>query len=155
MRIKAITDAKDKQQITRMILADLPAWFGIEAAINDYVEGVKSCPFFVAFNQDEPVGFYALKEENERVLDLYVLGVKRKWHHQGVGSLLQKTAEAYALEHGYDYLMVLTLAEKANDQHYLLTRQFYLKQGFIDFYQNDAIFGKDNPCQVMMKPIKK
>ena len=104
-------------------------------------------------NDDKVIGFYSVREENIDVLDMYVLGVLKEYHNKGVGSLLQEFVDKYALSKGYKYLMVLTLAKKANNKEYLLTRNFYLKMNFSDFYQNDDIFDKNNPCQIMIKQL--
>lgn len=142
-----------KQTITKTILDDLSAWFGIEEASKAYVDEVYHLPFFAAKLDDQYVGFYALREENPQVLDMYVLGVLKAYHHKGVGKKLQARVDAYAKEKNYTYLMVLTLAKKAQNPAYLKTRKFYLSVGFIDFYQNDAIFSKEDPCQIMIKAL--
>jgi len=151
--IKEIKDPQEKEVITEEVLRDLPEWFGIEEAIVEYVHGVKNKTFFAAFDKNNPVGFYCIRQENDSVLDLYVLGIKRSHHRKGMGKSLQAHVEAYAKEKGYEYLMVLTLAKKAYDEAYLKTRKFYLDMGFIDFYENDEIFSKDDPCQIMMKKL--
>jgi GNAT superfamily N-acetyltransferase len=148
-----IKDSQEKQVVTEEVLRDLPEWFGIEEAINKYIHGVKDKVFFAAFDKDNPIGFYCIRKENDQVLDMYVLGIKRSHHRLGIGKALQSHVEDYAKSKGYHYLMVLTLAKKAYDEAYLKTRKFYLDMGFIDFYQNDEIFDKDNPCQIMMKKL--
>jgi len=153
MIIKEIFDRTDKEDIARFVLRDLPEWFGIEESTAEYINDVHKYSFIVALIDNEPVGFYSLREENHDVLDMYVLGVLKKYHNQGVGSNLQEYAEKYAEERGYKYLMVLTLAEKVKNPEYLLTRKFYQKMGFIDLYQNDKIFDEYNPCQLMIKRV--
>lgn len=153
MEIVQINDEIQKQNIARLVLKDLPEWFGIEESTEEYIRNVVNYPFLVAFDNDLPIGFYSLREENENILDMYVLGVLKKYHNQGIGSQLQKAAEDFARSNHYQYLMVLTLAKKVQNKEYLLTREFYLKQGFIDFYQNDAIFDQHNPCQIMLKQL--
>jgi len=151
--IKEIKGAKEKQIIAKDVLRDLPEWFGIEESTKEYIQGVKDKVFFAAYDNEEHVGFFCLRKENDDVLDLYVLGIKKKYHRKGIGKALQMRVEEYAKDKDYQYLMVLTLAEKARDDGYLRTRQFYLDMGFIDFYQKDDLFDKDNPCQIMMKKL--
>lgn len=153
MKIKEIKDNKLKKEIANYILRDLPEWFGIEESTKMYINTVVDYPFIAAYMNFEVVGFYSLRPENNEVLDLYVLGVLKRFHRQGVGSNLEKYAERYAIEHNYKYLMVITLADKANNYEYRLTRIFYLKNGFIDFYQNDNIFDKNNPAQILIKSL--
>ncbi|AIO19531.1 Acetyltransferase (GNAT) family protein [Candidatus Izimaplasma bacterium HR1] len=153
MNIKVIENNDEKQKIASKILLNLPEWFGIEESTKEYVSNVIKYPFIAAYNNDEAIGFYSLREENKDVLEMYVLGILKKYHNQGIGTLLQEYVNKYARNKNYKYLMVLTLAEKVQNKEYLQTRNFYLKMNFIDFYQNDDIFDKFNPCQIMMKMI--
>lgn len=153
MEIIVIKDKSLKQAIAKKILSDLPKWFGIDSATREYVDNVAHYPFIAAKIKGQYVGFYALREENPEVLDMYVLGVLKAYHNQGIGQKLQAYADDYAKTHGYIFLMVLTLAKKANHAPYLKTRAFYLRMGFLDFYQNDKLYSKDNPCQIMIKPL--
>ena len=153
MIIREIHKPQVKQTIAAKILLDLPEWFGIEESTKEYIENVAKYPFVAAFDESEPIGFYSLREENKDVLDMYVLGVLKKYHKKGVGTLLQKYVDEYAKNHQYKYMMVLTLAEKVQNKEYLLTRNFYLKMNFTDFFQNDSIFDEFNPCQIMIKQL--
>ncbi len=99
------------------------------------------------------MGFYSIREENKDTLDMYVLGVKKKYHNQGVGTALQTYIYAYAKSKGYKYLLVLILSRSHNDKGYALTREFYHKFSFIDIYESDKIRGKSNPTQIMIKDI--
>ena len=153
LEIRFVEDNEEKRRITKAVLNDLPEWFGIEEATRDYIDKVALYPFVAAYIEDKAVGFYSIREENTNVLDMYVLGILKKYHHQGLGTKLQTYVNEYAKNKNYKYLMVLTLAEKANDKAYLQTRKFYLAQGFMDFYQNDEIFDKFNPCQIMLKRL--
>ena len=151
--IRFITDASVKQSIATTVLRDLPEWFGIEESTQEYIDTVVNYPFIAAYDGDSPIGFYSIRHENDNVLDMYVLGIVKEYHHQGIGTLLQHAVDEYARNNGYSYLMVLTLAEKVQNKEYLQTRSFYLSQGFIDFYQNDDIFDPHNPCQIMIKKL--
>ena len=153
LKIEFVEDNEDKKRIAVAILKDLPEWFGIEEATKEYIDTVTNYPFIAAYIDNKAVGFYSVKEENPHVLDMYVLGVMRNYHNQGLGTKLQAYVNDYAKSKNYKYLMVLTLAEKAQNKEYLKTRKFYLKQGFIDFYQNDNIFDHSNPCQIMLKQV--
>lgn len=152
-KIIQITNEKQKSDIAASILNSLPEWFGLPESTKEYIENVKKYPFFAAYIDKVEVGFYSVRHENKDVLDMYVLGVSKKHHRKGIGNLLQTRIETYAKENGYKHLMVLTLAEKVQNKEYLQTHAFYIKQGFINFYQNDDIFDKNNPCQIMIKTI--
>ncbi len=155
MEIKEIKDNTLKQEITRKVLRDLPEWFGIEESTKEYIDKVVNYPFIAAYIKGEVAGFYSLREENKDTLDMYVLGVLKKYHNKGVGTKLQEYVNDYAKVKKYKYMMVITLAEKSNNYEYSLTRKFYLKMGFVDFYQNDDIFDSNNPAQILIKEVKK
>ncbi len=154
LEIKEIQNNDFKSKIAKKVLYDLEEWFGLPESTKEYINNVQKYPFFAALVDDEFVGFYSVRPENEHVLDMYVLGVLKKYHRKKIGSALQQYANNYAKENNYKHLMVLTLAEKAKDANYLKTRNFYLKEGFIDFYQNDDIFDSFNPCQIMIKILE-
>ncbi len=153
VKIVQIEAAKTKSEICREVLQDLPEWFGIEDANKSYMDGVKNKPMFAAYHQHELLGFYSIEEENQYTLNMYVLGVKKRYHKAGIGHALQKAVETYAIAHKYRFLIVLTLAAKHPDQHYKLTRNFYKKEGFYPIYQNDTIWDQKNPAQIYLKPI--
>ena len=151
--IKEIILDKQKSEICSVVLSDLPEWFGIEESLNMYISDVKKYPMFAFYQDDEVCGFYSLREENKTTLDMYVLGVKKKYHHLGIGSKLQKFVNEYALDNNYENLIVLTLSDKHSDKNYALTRKFYLKQGFKPLYESDKIWGKENPTLIMIKNL--
>lgn len=154
MKIIEIKESKVKQEIARKILRDLPEWFGIDESTKEYIEKVAQYTFIAAYVDNEVAGFYSLRRENKDTLDMYVLGVLKKYHNTGIGTRLQEYVNDYAMLKKYTYMMVITLAEKANNFEYSLTRKFYLKMGFRDFYQNDKIFDSYNPAQILIKEVK-
>ena len=152
--IEKVEESKTKQEIASIVLNDLKEWFGLPDSTNEYIKNVADNTFFAAYHNNRPIGFFSLREENKKVLDLYVLGVLQEFHNRGIGHLLQVQAEKFAIDNNYNFLMVLTLAEKANSSCYSRTREFYLKEGFVDLYQNDDIFDSFNPCQIMIKTLE-
>ena len=109
MDIREVTDANEKQRITRRILEALPDWFGIPEAREEYIAGSADKRYFAAFDGDRPLGFICLRETGKDTAELYVLGVLKQFHRQGIGrELFKKTAEAAARE-GYSFLQVKTV----------------------------------------------
>ncbi|MGX7108853.1 hypothetical protein [Facklamia miroungae] len=51
------SDPDRKVEIVKMILADLPEWFGIEQAVHFYIEDAKSSQCFVVTDHELPVAF--------------------------------------------------------------------------------------------------
>ena len=110
--------------------------------------------FFAAYDQDNLVGFYACREENKYTLDMYVLGILKKYHRKGYGTVLQNHVFDYARKQNYQYAMVLTLSKSHSDIGYAKTRDFYHKMGFVDIYESDKIWDKHNPTQIMIKHLQ-
>ena len=82
-------------------------------------------------SEGEAAGFISLKHQTEFAAELYVLGLKRRFHRQGIGrSLIEATAK-YAGNEGYSFLTVKTLAAEHPDLHYAGTRKFYEAVGFV------------------------
>lgn len=151
--IREIKDNNEKQSICRDVLKDLPKWFGIEESTQHYIDSVVDFPFIAYYLKDEPVGFYSLREENKHTLDMYVVGVKKKYHNEGIGTKLQEYAFEYARNNDYKQCIVLTLSSKHKDPCYALTRKFYYKMGFIDLYESDKIWDEFNPTLIMVKTL--
>ena len=59
--IQQVEMPEQKSDICDSILHALPNWFGVEHSIIDYVDKVKSMPFWAAFDDEKPIGFVALK----------------------------------------------------------------------------------------------
>jgi GNAT superfamily N-acetyltransferase len=144
---------QDKGRICREILADLPEWFGIPAAVDDYARAVEHLPMFgfVAEN-GQVVGFLSLKAHNSFAAEAYVLGVLRKWQRQGVGRCLFQRAEQILQEEGYVYLTVKTVAPTLKNENYADTRRFYEAIGFLPL-EVLPLWGPTNPCLFMVKRI--
>ena len=159
-QILEITDRQLKKKYTEEILRRLPDWFGIEASLMDYVNTVEKYPFFGAFKDEAYerkicVGFFSGMIHHERTGEIYVCGLHPEHHRRGLGKKLYEVLEDYFMKQCCEYVMVKTLSPLHSDAHYALTRKFYQKMGFKDFYTDDAIWGHENPCLIMIKNIEK
>ena len=85
MKICQLTNSTEKQAVTRSILEALPEWFGIPEAREDYITESGDKQFFCAYDADKPVGFLYLKETGTATVELYVMGVLKEYHRQGIG----------------------------------------------------------------------
>ena len=88
MEIRQLTDAAEKQAVTRLILEALPEWFGIPEAREEYVSESADKLFFAAMDGENPVGFLCLKETGRDTVELYVMGVLKARHRTGAGRAL-------------------------------------------------------------------
>ena len=109
--------------------------------------------FYGAFDNDEPVGFVAIKVHNPHTADVYVIGVLESHHGKGIGRRLIDVCENFCRVHGMTFLTVKTLADTHPDPFYANTRMFYETMGFKPLEIFPLHWGEDNPCLLMAKHI--
>lgn len=153
MYIKEIHEKEEKREICAGILKALPEWFGIPEAVQEYINGCIELPFFAAIDRTMPLGFIVMKENNQYTTEIYVMGVLPDHHGQGIGKALFKRVYSWAREEGYGYLQVKTLDESHPDINYAITRNFYFSVGFRPLECLPELWGKENPCLIMVQHI--
>ena len=136
----------DKEKFVLDVLHDLPEWFGIESAVKEYALKANSYPFFYIENK----GFLMLHETSPYTAEIYCMGVKKKFRHQGVGKELFDQAYAYCVGK-YEFLQVKTV-KMGMYSEYDQTNQFYKRLGFKEFEVLD-IWDEANPCQVYIMKV--
>jgi ribosomal protein S18 acetylase RimI-like enzyme len=149
--IKIVENMDDKTTITLKIMHSLPAWFSPPEDIERKAVTHREYPFIVAFDDNAPIGFVALKIHNQYTADIFNLGVLESYHRQGIGRSLIETAERYCVDNGYLYLTVKTLDSSAEYEPYERTRAFYRKMGFIPLEVFKTFWNEENPCLFMAK----
>ena len=155
VEVTLLNDAEEKSKITDDILKKLPAWFGDEKAIQEFVTGVRDLPFFAAMQQSgDCAGFVSIKIHHEHSGDIYVCGVLPEFCNQGIGKKLFAAVEEYLLRAGCKYLFVKTLDETANYEPYEQTRRFYKSIGFDPLVTLREMWDKNNPCLIMIKVLQ-
>lgn len=77
MEIMLENNVKTKQVIVYEVLKDLPEWFGLDDALNEYVKNSSKYLLWVAKENDEILGFISLKETALKVAEIYCMGVKK------------------------------------------------------------------------------
>lgn len=158
------------------ILRALPGWFGIESSIADYAAAADELPTFVAVAPAHGgadaaalaarttggetraasrgvIGFVTVRPTSEDALELHVMGVLAAWHRRGIGGALVERAAAYARAEGFALLHVKTLAASNPDPGYAATRAFYLAAGFLPLEIIPELWGPDDPCLVLVRPL--
>jgi len=145
----------NKGAICREILNDLPDWFGIPEAIDNYVRGVEGQPMLICKSSPDGrvVGFLSLRFHSPVAAEAYVLGVRPEWHGKGCGTMLLNATARLARARGAHYLTVKTIAATSPDPNYALTRRFYEKMGFSPLEVFPSLWGHQNPCLLMIKPL--
>ena len=140
----------EKTNICNTILRALPNWFGIESSIVEYVKDVQELPLVAAFHKGSPVGFLAIKNHNAYTSEVHVMGILPEFHRQKLGKSLIEAIIPLCSE----YLTVKTIDASRENEHYAKTRQFYLAMGFKPLEVFPELWGKDNPCLMMIKDLK-
>ena len=148
------------------ILRALPAWFGIEAALQEYVHAADELDTLVAVvarpacggqirevRPDQAIGFVTLRETSEDALELHVMGILPSWHRRGIGRALVERAASYARAEGFSLLHVKTLAPSHPDTGYAATRAFYASVGFRPLEELPQVWGAENPCLLLVRPL--
>lgn len=151
--VRELNKQQDKQTISTTILNALPDWFGIPESTQEYIDQSRQMPFFVAFDHNKPVGFIAMKETSDYTAEIYVMGVHSEHHNQGIGKALFSEVLRWAKDNRFEFLQVKTLAESHPDQYYARTRKFYQAIGFKPLETLSELWGKDNPCLIMIQHI--
>ncbi len=153
MDIRKIISKQKKSEITETILRQLPDWFGVEKSILHYIETVGDKEFYSAYIDDKAVGFIALDFHNDFTAEIYLIGIKKEYHRNGIGKKLISHAEKAVISRECKLLMVKTLGDSHPDENYAKTREFYKNVGFMPLEEIKEIWGEPNPCLIMVKPL--
>lgn len=150
LTIKEIVDKKEKATIAQDILNDLPEWFGMSESTKEYVEDSQDKPFLACFIHDEAVGFIVLNATSKDCADIFVMGIKKKYHHRGIGTKLNAAYEALAKRLGYTFSQVKTVA-MGHYKEYDITNKFYISMGYKELECFPTLWDEWNPCQIYIK----
>lgn len=135
----------------RRILAELPAWFGIAEANEDYVAHADRCDGVLATIDAEHVGLTTVLHHSEHSAEIYLMAVRPAWHRRGIGRAMLDDVERRLIADGVEYLQVKTLSPGHPDSGYALTRRFYTACGFRWLEEFPTLWGDDNPALQMVK----
>ena len=102
MQITYLSDPQEKKQIAQTILADLPEWFGLPESTADYIEKSAYQEMIVVENK----GFLTLVKTSPATAEIYVMGVLKADHHQGIGSQLIQEAIRWCQRESMAFLQV-------------------------------------------------
>ncbi len=152
MEITQLTNAKEKQRVTKLVLEALPEWFGIPEAREEYIKESVDKIFFCAYEKGKPVGFLYLKETGNVTIELYAMGILKEFHRHGIGRKLFENAKGAAIEAGYLFMQVKTV-QMGKYEEYDKTNQFYLSLGFREFEIFPTLWDEWNPCQIYVMAL--
>lgn len=150
--IKEIVDIKEKEKISREILNDLPEWFGMPESTEEYITDSQDKPFIACFMDNEAVGFVVLNATSDDCADIFVMGIKKKYHRMGIGTKLNDAYEKLAKKLGYTYTQVKTV-QTGHYKEYDITNNFYKSVGYKELEVFPTLWDEWNPCQIYIKYI--
>ena len=153
IEIREVCNPDEKSKICSDTLRALPNWFGVESSIVDYTAQVKTQPFYAAFENEKAVGFVSLKTHNRFTSEVFVMGVLKDYHRQGIGKKLIECCVKHCKSNNIEFLTVKTLDESRVSKSYAKTRLFYLSVGFRPLEVFPLFWDKDNPCLFMARYI--
>lgn len=148
MSVREVEAPAERSRVCALVLRDLPEWFGIEEAMAAYIRDVAELPTF-AVGDD---ALLSLKLHTRRAAEIYVMGVRRELHGQGIGTALVHAAEEYLRVRAVQFLQVKTLGPSDPDEGYARTRAFYEAQGFVPLEEIHGLWDH-NPCLVLVKRL--
>lgn len=148
MSVLAVELPVERSRLCERVLRDLPEWFGIEEATTAYIRDVAGLPTF-GFDGD---AILSLKLHTPRAAEIYVMGVRRARHGQGIGTALLRAAEEYLSARGVEYLQVKTLGPSDPDAGYARTRAFYDARCFAPLGELHDLWER-NPCLLLVKHL--
>ena len=135
------------------LLRDLPEWFGIEESVRAYIEAARTLPSAAALAGDDVVGVCLLRRHTDVAAEIELLAVRRDLHRGGIGRRLVERVESDLAADGVRLLQVKSRGPSAESAEYARTRAFYGACGFLPLEERTDIWGPENPCLIMVKPI--
>ena len=140
-------------KLCEKILRALPDWFGIEDSLVQYVKDADVMPTMLVKDENEVVGFLTIKRHFPESADIHCMGILPQYHRKGIGRFLIEKLENYLIGEGIKILQVKTVSADSDCSAYTKTRAFYKAVGFIPLEVFPDLWGKANPCLLLVKKI--
>ncbi len=137
-----------------VVLRSLPEWFGIESALQAYVDKVDRLPTYLALADEKVAGFLSVEKHFSESAEIHVMGILPEFHRMGIGRALLKKAESDLAAQGVKFLQVKTLSQSNPDKNYAKTREFYFSMGFLPLEEMPELWGAENPCLILIKSLE-
>jgi GNAT superfamily N-acetyltransferase len=135
------------------LLARLPKWFGMEESNRAYVDAARTLPSYAALTDGEAVGVCLLRRHNPASVEIELIAVDPDRHRGGIGRAILHRVETDLRATGVRLLSVKTFGPSGVSPEYERTRAFYVATGFVPLEERTDIWGPDNPCLIMVKPL--
>jgi GNAT superfamily N-acetyltransferase len=135
------------------VLRSLPKWFGIEAALVEYVRDSSLMPTFVTRRGGVIDGFLTLRKHFAPSLEIHCIAVHPASRGTGRGRALVAHVEEWVRREGGRFLQVKTVDASGHSAAYDETRGFYEHMGFVPLEVFPTLWDAHNPCLQMVKHL--
>ena len=135
------------------IARSLPAWFGIEEGLQDLRHCAEHDSGYVALQDGDVTGFVTLARPFPETWEITWMAVAPAHHRHGIGRALIDVVVTDARHAGARLLHVKTLADSHPSPEYAQTREFYAALGFDRLVVLPELWGPENPCLLMVRPV--
>jgi GNAT superfamily N-acetyltransferase len=139
--------------VCRAILDQLPSWFGIPEANDDYVATADTHPGVIAAVDGVDVGITTIRRHFATAAEVHLMAVAPDHHRHGVGRAMLRHVEERLRRDGVEYLQVKTLSPSRPDEGYAKTRRFWLACGFVPLEELPTLWGPANPALQLVKAL--
>jgi acetyltransferase, GNAT family len=150
IEIREVINKKEKEEISKEVLYDLPEWFGLPESTKNYIIDSQDKPLLACYVNDEVAGYIVLNATSKDCADIFVMGVKKKFHRAGIGLKLNSAFEILAKKLGYTYSQVKTV-KTGYYKEYDITNKFYMAMGYKELECFPTLWDEWNPCQIYIK----
>lgn len=141
-----------EKESVREVLLDLEEWFGIPESLEIYVQKSLNTTVIGCFYHEDLIGFLTLKPTSDATIEVYVMGIYKKYRRKHIGHTLMDMAFDYARKNGYSFMQVKTLEPSVGDKEYLETYAFYCIKGFQPV-EVLPLWDEWNPCLLMIRKL--
>lgn len=132
----------------------LPAWFGIDAGLEEMRRAAEREPGFVALmDPGRVIGFLTVRRHFPESWDITWMAVHPDHHRRHIGRQLIDALAEDARDNGVRLLQVKTLADLHPSLEYARTRAFYQSLGFLRLEVLPDLWGSENPCLLLVMPL--
>ena len=127
----------------------MPQYF-TNKAISDMNLNLQEQNFYLAFEENEIIGFISINKKSAEVAEISWLAVRPLCQRHGFGTALVNHAISELKTQSTKILMVKTLSKDANYTSYEQTLNFYEKLGFlqVDTIEHYPSWEPGNPCAI-------
>ncbi|MFV0320399.1 MAG: GNAT family N-acetyltransferase [Microbacterium sp.] len=137
---------------TERVLRSLPNWFGIEEAIQSYVDMATRLESHIATINGETVGVALVERHFAESAELALIAVHAEHRTSGIGRRLVESVEKSIQNDGCRFLEVHTVGPSYQDEGYAATRAFYQAVGFTPMHEFEKL-DWDGPTLILIKSL--